>query len=166
MCMRYKHGFQWWKVRNLLDAQIIMQLSILGYMKRKTFSGSPCQIARSLDVLGDWWNPLILRECTYCVHRFDEFHQWLGIGRNILTRRLSQLVSSMIRLMFIRSSVQFWLPQKDSSIAVLWPSNCSLPATEIPLAASPVFIPTDAPEIGIATWLLASGLVQVLVWCF
>jgi len=61
-------------------------------MKRKTFAGSPCQIARSLDVLGDWWNPLILRECLYGVHRFDGFQQWLGIGRNILTRRLTQLV--------------------------------------------------------------------------
>ena len=61
-------------------------------MKRKTFSGSPCQIARSLDVLGDWWNPLILRECIYGVHRFDGFQQWLGIGRNILTRRLAQLI--------------------------------------------------------------------------
>ena len=40
---------------------------------------------------------------------------------------------------------------------MLWPGNCSLPATEIPLAASPVFIPTDAPEIGIATRLLTSG---------
>ncbi|MFK7856054.1 MAG: winged helix-turn-helix transcriptional regulator [Granulosicoccus sp.] len=61
-------------------------------MKRKTFAGSPCQIARSLDVLGDWWNPLILRECTYGVHRFDDFQQMLGIGRNMLTRRLKQLI--------------------------------------------------------------------------
>ncbi|MEO1245484.1 MAG: helix-turn-helix domain-containing protein [Pseudomonadota bacterium] len=61
-------------------------------MERKSFSSKPCSIARSLDVLGDWWNPLIIRECLYGVHRFDEFQRWLGIGRNILTRRLRQLV--------------------------------------------------------------------------
>jgi DNA-binding HxlR family transcriptional regulator len=61
-------------------------------MERKSFEKSPCSIARSLDVLGDWWTPLILRECLYGVHRFDEIQRWLGIGRNILTRRLSKLV--------------------------------------------------------------------------
>lgn len=61
-------------------------------MKRKSFEGSPCSIARSLDVLGDWWNPLILRECLYGIHRFEELQRWLGVGRNILTRRLKQLV--------------------------------------------------------------------------
>ena len=61
-------------------------------MERKRFQGAPCSIARSLDVMGDWWTPLILRECLYGVHRFDEIQRWLGIGRNILTRRLAQLV--------------------------------------------------------------------------
>lgn len=61
-------------------------------MERKSFADAHCSIARSLDVLGDWWNPLILRECHYGVHRFDGFLQWLGIGRNILTRRLKLLV--------------------------------------------------------------------------
>ena len=63
-------------------------------MERKTFDDKPCSIARSLDVLGDWWNPLIIRECLYGIHRFDEYQKWLGIGRNILTRRLKQLVNS------------------------------------------------------------------------
>lgn len=61
-------------------------------MKRKTFERAPCAIARSLDILGDWWTPLILRECLYGVHRFDDLQRWLGIGRNILTRRLATLV--------------------------------------------------------------------------
>ena len=61
-------------------------------MERKTFSEDPCSIARSLDVLGDWWVPLIIRECLYGVRRFDDLHRGLGIGRNILTRRLNQLV--------------------------------------------------------------------------
>lgn len=61
-------------------------------MERKRFDTSPCSIARSLDVLGDWWNPLILRECLYGSTRFDEMQRWLGISRNILTRRLAGLV--------------------------------------------------------------------------
>jgi len=61
-------------------------------MERKNFNTSPCAIARSLDVLGDWWNPLILRECLYGNSRFDDFQFWLDISRNILTRRLADLV--------------------------------------------------------------------------
>jgi len=61
-------------------------------MERTTFEHVPCPIARTLDMLGDWWAPLILRECLYGVHRFDQFQRWLGISRNILTRRLEKLV--------------------------------------------------------------------------
>ena len=65
-------------------------------MKRMTHADSICPIARSLDILGDWWNPLIIRECLYGVHRFDGFQRWLGIGRNILSNRLQQLVEGGI----------------------------------------------------------------------
>lgn len=61
-------------------------------MERKTFEAAPCSIARTLDVLGDWWTPLVIRECLYGVHRFDELQRALGIGRNILSRRLARLV--------------------------------------------------------------------------
>lgn len=61
-------------------------------MERKSFAQAPCSIARSLDVMGDWWTPLLIRECLYGVHRFDELQEWLGIGRNILARRLELLV--------------------------------------------------------------------------
>lgn len=63
-------------------------------MERKSFAEAPCSIARSLDILGDWWNPLIIRECLYGSHRFDELQHWLGIGRNILTRRLEVLTAA------------------------------------------------------------------------
>ena len=45
-----------------------------------------------MDVLGDWWAPLIIRECLYGVNRFDDLQRWLGIGRNILAQRLAKLV--------------------------------------------------------------------------
>ena len=62
-------------------------------MQRTQFRRAPCSIARTLDVVGDWWAPLIIRECLYGVHRFDELSARLGISRNILTRRLRQLVT-------------------------------------------------------------------------
>lgn len=45
-----------------------------------------------MDLLGDWWTPLVLREAFYGVRRFDEFQQSLGIARNTLTDRLRRLV--------------------------------------------------------------------------
>ena len=51
-----------------------------------------CSIARTLDVIGDRWTILILRDCFRGVRRFDEFQRDLGIARNILTDRLQKLV--------------------------------------------------------------------------
>ncbi len=49
-------------------------------------------MARSADVLGDSWNLLIIRQACIGTRRFDEFKSALGIGRNILTNHLTQLV--------------------------------------------------------------------------
>ena len=51
-----------------------------------------CSIARTLEVIGDRWSILILRDCFRGVRRFDEFQRDLGIARNILTDRLQKLV--------------------------------------------------------------------------
>ena len=61
-------------------------------MKRTPFAEWPCSVARAVDILGDWWTPLVLREAYYGVRRFDDFQSSLGIGRNILTQRLNRLV--------------------------------------------------------------------------
>lgn len=61
-------------------------------MKRTSFSNWPCSIARAVDLLGDAWTPLVLREAFYGIHRFDAFQQELGIARNTLTDRLRRLV--------------------------------------------------------------------------
>jgi DNA-binding HxlR family transcriptional regulator len=45
-----------------------------------------------MDLLGDWWTPLVLREAFYGIRRFDEFQRGLGIARNTLTDRLHRLV--------------------------------------------------------------------------
>ncbi len=61
-------------------------------MKRVDTSDWPCTIARSAAVLGDHWNLLIIRQACLGTRRFDDFQATLGIGRNILTRRLHVLV--------------------------------------------------------------------------
>ena len=65
-------------------------------MERKSFENAACAIARSLDVVGDWWTPMIIRESLYGVTRFDELQRWLGIGRNILAKRLQRLVEQEV----------------------------------------------------------------------
>jgi DNA-binding HxlR family transcriptional regulator len=61
-------------------------------VKRTEFASWPCSIARSVDLLGDWWTPLVLREAFLGVRRFDDMQRSLGIGRNVLTQRLKRLV--------------------------------------------------------------------------
>jgi DNA-binding HxlR family transcriptional regulator len=61
-------------------------------VRRTPFAEWPCSVARTVDLLGDWWTPLVLRECYLGVRRFDDFQGNLGIGRNILSRRLTRLV--------------------------------------------------------------------------
>jgi DNA-binding HxlR family transcriptional regulator len=61
-------------------------------MRRTSFQGWPCSIARTVDVLGDGWTVLVLREVFYGTTRFDDLQQALGIARNTLTDRLTRLV--------------------------------------------------------------------------
>ena len=50
-----------------------------------------CSLARSLELIGDWWSPLIVRDLFVGITRFDELIEDLGISRNLLTRRLKAL---------------------------------------------------------------------------
>lgn len=62
-------------------------------MRQSSFAEMHCHLARSLDVMGDWWSPLILRDLYVGVRRFDELVTDLGISRNLLTTRLARLVA-------------------------------------------------------------------------
>jgi DNA-binding HxlR family transcriptional regulator len=65
-------------------------------MKRTSFADMDCSIARTLEVIGEWWTMLILREAFNGVRRFDGFQARLGIARNVLATRLQRLVDSGI----------------------------------------------------------------------
>lgn len=52
----------------------------------------PCSIEATLDLVGDRWTLLILRDIFRGVHRFSRLHEDLGIAKNLLTDRLARLV--------------------------------------------------------------------------
>ena len=63
-------------------------------MKRKSFREMECPIAQTLEVVGEWWTPLILREVLIRDRtKFDEIQNALGIAPTVLANRLSTLVS-------------------------------------------------------------------------
>lgn len=65
---------------------------MLGVVERKSFAGMHCSVAQCLEVVGEWWTMLIVRDAFLGISRFDEFQERLGISRNILNQRLAHLV--------------------------------------------------------------------------
>ena len=64
-------------------------------MKRRTFEDSVCPIARTLDVVGEWWTFLILRNVVIGgPGRFDDLQRTIGISPNVLSARLTTLVDN------------------------------------------------------------------------
>jgi DNA-binding HxlR family transcriptional regulator len=61
-------------------------------MRRANLAELPCSLARTLEIVGEWWTLLVLRDVCFGVSRFDEIHQHLGIARNILKARLDSLI--------------------------------------------------------------------------
>ena len=61
-------------------------------VKRTSFEGDACPIARSLEAIGDRWSLLIIREALFGLRRFGEFQSKLGMAKNILSARLGSLV--------------------------------------------------------------------------
>ncbi len=61
-------------------------------MQRRSFEDMNCSVAQCLEVVGEWWSLLIVRDAFLGVRRFDDFQARLGISRNILNQRLTTLV--------------------------------------------------------------------------
>ena len=87
-----------------------MQPTILDFVERKSFADMHCSVAQCLEVAGEWWSMLIIRDAFLGVTRFDDFQQRLGIARNILNQRLTRLVEAKVS----------W---------TRWPTATTLPAT-------------------------------------
>jgi DNA-binding HxlR family transcriptional regulator len=65
-------------------------------VRRKSFEGMACSVAQCLEVVGEWWTMLILRDIFLGVNRFDDLQRRLGIARNVLSQRLDYLVDQGI----------------------------------------------------------------------
>jgi DNA-binding HxlR family transcriptional regulator len=74
----------------------LLDASKLRDMKRTSFSAMSCSIARTLELVGEWWTLLIVREAFFGTRRFGEFQAHLGIAPNVLTQRLTHLVEGGI----------------------------------------------------------------------
>jgi DNA-binding HxlR family transcriptional regulator len=61
-------------------------------MLNRTYETQNCSIARALEIVGERWSLLIVRDVMLGYRRFDELHARLGIARNVLTSRLERLV--------------------------------------------------------------------------
>jgi DNA-binding HxlR family transcriptional regulator len=58
--------------------------------------GQVCSIARTLEIVGERWTFLIVRNAFLGMSRFDQFLNQLGVARNVLTDRLNRLVENGI----------------------------------------------------------------------
>ena len=65
-------------------------------MLRNDYDGQNCSIARALEVVGERWTLLIVRDAFLGLRRFEQFQENLGVARNVLTDRLSRLVEAGI----------------------------------------------------------------------
>ena len=63
-------------------------------MLPRTYEHQVCSIARSLELIGDRWTLLIVRDAFRGVRRFDDFRAELGVAHNVLSDRLSRLTEA------------------------------------------------------------------------
>jgi DNA-binding HxlR family transcriptional regulator len=65
-------------------------------MLKRDYEGQICSIARALEIVGERWTLLIVRDAFLGLRRFEQFQESLGIARNVLTDRLNRLVDEGI----------------------------------------------------------------------
>src|SRR5580704_18545812 len=69
----------------------VKQVSYYRTVLQRDYPDQVCSIARSLEVIGERWTLLILRDAVIGLTRFEEFQAKLGIASNVLTNRLRRL---------------------------------------------------------------------------
>jgi DNA-binding HxlR family transcriptional regulator len=96
-------------------------------VERKSFSDMHCSVAQALEVVGEWWSLLIVRDAFLGVRRFDDFQRSLGLSRGILTDRLTRLVEAGVlerrRYQERPPRYEYRLTQKGRD---LWPVTMAL----------------------------------------
>jgi DNA-binding HxlR family transcriptional regulator len=79
-----------------------------------------CSIAKTLDVVGEWWTLLILRDAFRGTRRFDDFQASLGLARSVLTARLRKLTDQGVLERLVYSEhpprYEYYLTEKGKSL--------------------------------------------------
>jgi DNA-binding HxlR family transcriptional regulator len=60
--------------------------------ERTSYRDFACSTAQALEIVGEWWTLLIMRDAFFGVRRFEDFQRRLGVSRSVLTNRLKRLV--------------------------------------------------------------------------
>jgi DNA-binding HxlR family transcriptional regulator len=91
------------------------------------YDGQECSIARSLELIGERWTLLIIRDAFLGIRRFDDFQRSLGVARNVLQGRLERLVDGGIleRVRYQERPERFEYRLTEMGID-LWPVVVSL----------------------------------------
>lgn len=94
-------------------------------MLKNTYDGQVCSIARSLELIGERWTLLIVRDIFRGYRRFDDIQRSLGIARNVLANRLERLVEEGIleKRPYAEHRFEYFLTEKGID---LWPVLVSL----------------------------------------
>ncbi len=91
-------------------------------MQRTPFNQMNCSIARTINVVGEWWTPLIVRDLALGISRFDALQRNLGISRKVLTQRLSGLIEDGIAERVAYQDrpprYDYWLTEKGAELAL------------------------------------------------
>lgn len=113
-------------------------------MERVTFEDRNCSIARSTDVLGDWWNLLIIRELLWGTTKFDEFQRNLDISKGILSKRLKLLQEhSIIIKTPVGTGTEYTLTDKGRALHVIIIAMLQWGDEWNPLPEGPPLIPIN-----------------------
>jgi DNA-binding HxlR family transcriptional regulator len=96
-------------------------------MLPRTYDGQNCSIAKSLELLGERWTLLVIREAFLGTRRFEAFAERLEIARNVLTARLARLVEEdvLVRVRYQERPERFEYRLTDKGLD-LWPIIVSL----------------------------------------
>ncbi|WAJ45708.1 helix-turn-helix domain-containing protein [Mycobacterium sp. Aquia_216] len=86
----------------------------------RVYPSESCPIARSLEIVGERWTLLIMRDAFYGVHRFSDFRSHLGIPKAVLADRLAFLVKENV---LAKADGEYELTAKGRQ---LWPMIWSM----------------------------------------
>jgi DNA-binding HxlR family transcriptional regulator len=88
--------------------------------ERTSYQDFACSTAQTLEIVGEWWTLLLVRDAFFGVRRFEDFQRRLGISRSVLTNRLHRLVEEGVletRLYETRPArVEYLLTKKGADL--------------------------------------------------